>query len=258
MLDGMLASQPEATNAVPRPAASRRSKRLPAPTRQTGIVPRGAFIDCFGRQGRTSSTTSPPTSCSTTADLVMTIGLRSGRSRPGAVERGQVAQVSIHLDGIRPIRTVNYRPDLEAARRHRRERSGRSLRCLKNRQRARRRPVCWPRSQASARKVAAKPAKRDRHAGRIRMRHGEHVCRSYLRPGHDALLRHGIRSSTCGWRAIMLVHRPRQILISDGQRDAGRRRCRGRSRLSRRSPRKVISVSGDGDFCSGRAGTAVR
>lgn len=235
---GMLASQPAATAAVRRLLA--RSKLAVAGTFQAaGVIPREQ-LDCFG--GRIGLFHNQPADrLLDAADLVLTIGFDPVEYDPALWNAGRTRTL-IHLDCVPPDPDRHYRPGLEllgdiAA----------TLGGLTTLLKPRPRP-------AQAALLAEVAAERARLAADAARHTGMPVHPLRLVQTLQKLLdRDTTLCSDMGsfhiWMARhLLAHRPRQIMISNGQQTLGVALPWAIAACLAEPGRKVVSVSGDGGF----------
>jgi acetolactate synthase-1/2/3 large subunit len=238
VLLGMLASQPAATRAIR--ALLDRSKLAVAGTFQAaGVVPR-EHVDCFaGRVGLFHN--QPPDRLLDVADLVLTIGFDPVEYDP-ALWNAERARRLIHVDCVPADPDRHYRPDLELL-----GDIGATLAALA--------PLLKPRPRvAQADLLSDIAAQRARIAAESAGRDGMPVHPLRLVHTLQALLDQDVTlCSDMGsfhiWMARhLLAHRPRQILISNGQQTLGVALPWAIAACLADPARKVVSVSGDGGF----------
>ncbi len=235
---GMLASQPEATNAI-RALLVQKKLAIASTYQAAGIVPR-ENIDCFaGRIGLFHN--QPADRLLDAADLVLTIGFDPVEYDPALWNAGKTRKL-IHLDCVPADPDRNYRPDLELL-----GDIPATLWALAPLLKSRARP-------AQADLLAEIAGERARFAGEAAKHTGMpvhpmrlvHVLQECL--DQDATLCSDMGSFHIWMARHMLVHRPRQILISNGQQTLGVALPWAIAACLAEPTRKVISVSGDGGF----------
>ena len=238
VLLGMLASQPAAAAAVR--AVLGRTKLAVASTYQAaGVVPR-EHLDCFsGRVGLFHN--QPADRLLDAADLVLTIGFDPVEYDPALWNRGKVRKL-IHLDCVPADLDRDYRPDIElmgdiAA----------TLAALG--------------TLLKSRPRVAQTAFLD-EIGRDRAQLAVESAKRIGTPVHPLRLVHALQgfldedTTLCSdmgsfhiWMARhLIVHRPRQILIGNGQQTLGVALPWAIAACLADPARKVLSVSGDGGF----------
>jgi acetolactate synthase I/II/III large subunit len=238
ILLGMLASQPAATGAVR--ALLARTKLAVASTYQAaGVLPRER-LDCFsGRVGLFHN--QPADRLLDAADLVLTIGFDPVEYDPALWNRGKVRKL-IHLDCVPADPDRDYRPDIELM-----GDIATTLAVLSTRLSSRPRAAQTRLLEEIAGERAQLAANAATHTGM---------------PVHPLRLVHALQgildedTTLCSdmgafhiWMARhLIVHRPRQILISNGQQTLGVALPWAIAACLADPSRKVLSVSGDGGF----------
>jgi len=238
VLLGMLASQPEATNAI-RALLVQKKLAIASTYQAAGIVPR-ENLDCFG--GRIGLFHNQPADrLLDAADLVLTIGFDPVEYDPALWNAGKSRKL-IHLDCVPADPDRNYRPDLELL-----GNISASLWALAPLLKSRARPAQADLLAEIAGERARFAADAARHTGMpvhpMRLVHLLQEC-----VDQDATLCSDMGSFHIWMARHMLVHRPRQILISNGQQTLGVALPWAIAACLADPTRKVISVSGDGGF----------
>jgi acetolactate synthase I/II/III large subunit len=238
VLLGMLASQPDATAAVRALLAEARFA-VAGTFQAAGVLPRER-LDCFaGRVGLFHN--QPADRLLDDADLVVTIGLDPVEYDPALWNRGRSRKL-IHIDCVPADISGDYRPDVELL--------GDNAATL----------------QQLSDAIAARPT--PAQAGplaEIRRAHEGLAAEASAHTGtpvHPLVLIHALQelldegATLCSdmgsfhiWIARHLVaHRPRQIMISNGQQTLGVALPWAIAACLANPGGKVISVSGDGGF----------
>ena len=239
LLLGMLASRPAATAAV-RALLAKARFAVVGTYQAAGVVPRER-LDCFG--GRVGLFHNQPADrLLDAADLVVTIGFDPVEYDPALWNRGRTRTL-VHIDCVPADIDRDYRPDVEllgdiAA----------TLQALAGADRGRGRlpprPTCWPRSGGPTRDSRAEAAD---HAGCPSIRCG--WCTSCRACSTRARRCARDMGSFHIWMARhLVVHRPRQIMISNGQQTLGVALPWAIAACLADPGGKVISISGDGGF----------
>jgi acetolactate synthase-1/2/3 large subunit len=238
VLLGMMASQPAAANAV-RALLVQKKLAITVTYQASGIVPRDN-VDCFG--GRVGLFHNQPADrLLDTADLVLTIGFDPVEYDPALWNAGRTRKL-IHLDCVPADPDRHYRPDIEllgdiAA----------SLWAIAPLLKARARP-------AQAELLAEIAAERAQLAIEAARHTGTPVHPLRLVQAlqeivdQDTTLCSDMGSFHIWMARHLVVHRPRQILISNGQQTLGVGLPWAIGACLADPGRKVISVSGDGGF----------
>jgi acetolactate synthase-1/2/3 large subunit len=238
VLLGMLASQPEATNAI-RAMLVQKKLAIASTFQAAGIVPR-EHLDCFaGRVGLFHN--QPADRLLDAADLVLTIGFDPVEYDPALWNAGKTRKL-IHLDCVPADPDRNYRPDIELL-----GNISASLWALAPLLKSRARPaqaellaeIAADRARAAA--DAAKYTGTPVHPMRLVQVLQDHV-------DQDTTLCSDMGSFHIWMARHLLAHRPRQILISNGQQTLGVALPWAIAACLAEPSRKVISVSGDGGF----------
>ena len=238
VLLGMLASQPEATNAI-RALLVQKKLAIASTYQAAGIVPR-EHVDCFaGRVGLFHN--QPADRLLDAADLVLTIGFDPVEYDPALWNAGKSRKL-IHLDCVPADPDRNYRPDLELL-----GNISASLWALAPLLKSRARPAQADLLAEIAGERARFASEAARHAGMpVHPMRLVQVLQECL--DQDATLCSDMGSFHIWMARHMLVHRPRQILISNGQQTLGVALPWAIAASLAEPSRKVISVSGDGGF----------
>ena len=238
VLLGMLASQPEATNAI-RAMLVQKNLAIASTYQAAGIVPR-EHLDCFG--GRVGLFHNQPADrLLDAADLVLTIGFDPVEYDPALWNAGKTRKL-IHLDCVPADPDRNYRPDLELL-----GNISASLWALAPLLKSRARPaqaallaeIAGDRARLSA--EAAKYTGTPVHPMRL-----VQVLQDYV--DQDTTLCSDMGSFHIWMARHLLSYRPRQIRISNGQQTLGVALPWAIAACLAEPSRKVISVSGDGGF----------
>ncbi len=238
VLLGMLASQPASANAI-RAMLVQKKLAIASTYQAAGIIPR-EHLDCFG--GRIGLFHNQPADrLLDAADLVLTIGFDPVEYDPALWNAGKTRKL-IHVDCVPADPDRNYRPDLELL--------GDISASL------------W--ALAPLLKSRARPAQADLLAeiAADRARHAADAARHTGMPVHPLRLIQVLQeyadqdTTICSdmgsfhiWMARhLLAHRPRQIMISNGQQTLGVALPWAIAACLAKPEHKVISVSGDGGF----------
>jgi acetolactate synthase-1/2/3 large subunit len=238
VLLGMLASQPAATGAVR--AVLARTKLAVASTYQAAGVLAREHLDCFsGRVGLFHNT--PADRVLDRADLVLTIGFDPVEYDPALWNRGRVRKL-IHVDCVPADPDRDYRPDIEllgdiAA----------TLTALAARLKSRPHPAQTALLGEIAGERARLAAEAVRHTGMP----VHPLCLVDALQGfldQDATLCSDMGAFHIWMARHLIAHRPRQILISNGQQTLGVALPWAIAACLTDPSRKVLSVSGDGGF----------
>lgn len=238
VLLGMLASQPEATNAI-RALLVQKKLAIASTYQAAGIVPR-EHVDCFaGRIGLFHN--QPADRLLDAADLVLTIGFDPVEYDPALWNAGKKRKL-IHLDCVPADPDRNYRPDLELL-----GDISASLWALAPLLKSRARPAQADLLAEIAGERARFAADAAKHTGMpVHPMRLVQVLQECL--DQDATLCSDMGSFHIWMARHLLVHRPRQILISNGQQTLGVALPWAIAACLAEPRRKVISVSGDGGF----------
>ncbi|MDP2358035.1 MAG: acetolactate synthase AlsS [Beijerinckiaceae bacterium] len=238
VLLGMLASQPRATAAVR--ALLDRTKLAVVSTYQAAGVLSRQHLDCFG--GRVGLFHNQPAdSLLDAADLVLAIGFDAVEYDPALWNRGR-DRTLIHLDCVPAMPDRDYRIALELL-----GDIASTLDCLAPLLAGRRQPEQFEALVEIAREreyVALEAAKRRGmpvHPLRL-----VHALQRFL--DEDTILCSDMGSFHIWMARHLIAHRPRQILISNGQQTLGVGLPWAIAACLADPSRKVISVSGDGGF----------
>ena len=238
VLLGMLASQPTAAAAVR--AVLKRTKLAVASTYQAaGVVPR-EHLDCFsGRVGLFHN--QPADRLLDDADLVLTIGFDPVEYDPALWNRGRVRKL-IHLDCVPADPDRDYRPDIELMGDIAATLAALGA-LLKGRSRVAQ-TAFLTEIAADRAQLAADSAKRPGmpvHPLRL-----VHALQGIL--DEDTTLCSDMGAFHIWMARHLIVHRPRQIMISNGQQTLGVALPWAIAACLADPARKVLSVSGDGGF----------
>jgi acetolactate synthase-1/2/3 large subunit len=238
VLLGMLASQGATAEAV-RVLLARTRLAVAGTYQAAGVVPRDR-LDCFG--GRVGLFHNQPADrLLDEADVVITIGFDPVEYDPGLWNAGRKRKL-LHIDCIPADYDQNYRPDIELM-----GDSAATLRALS---------------------ALLKPTKRPTQSALLAEIHRERTTVAHEAakrngtPVHPLRLVHELQKlidedvTLCSdmgsfhiWMARHLIsHRPRQILISNGQQTLGVALPWAIAVCLAEPGRKVISISGDGGF----------
>ena len=235
---GMLSSQPAATAAV-RTLLTHSKLAVAGTFQAAGVIPR-EHLDCFG--GRVGLFHNQPADrLLDAADLVLTIGFDPVEYDPALWNAGR-RRTLIHLDCVPPDPDRHYRPDLEllgdiAAT------LGGLASLLKPRPRPAQAAVLAEFAGERAR-LAADAAK---HSGMpVHPLQLVQALQELL--DQDTLLCSDMGSFHIWMARHLLAHRPRQIMISNGQQTLGVALPWAIAACLAEPGRKVVSVSGDGGF----------
>lgn len=235
---GMLASRPRAAEAM-RVLLSRTRLAVVGTYQAAGVLPRER-LDCFG--GRVGLFHNQPADrLLDAADLVITVGFDPVEYDPALWNAG-TARKLIHVDGIAADIDGAYRPDIELT-----GDIAATLLALSRRLEPRERAVQADAIEKIRKGFAALAGEAAKHTGTP-------VHPLQLVRALQELLDEGVTlCSDMGsfhiWMARhLLAHRPRQILISNGQQTLGVGLPWGMAACLADPSAKVISVSGDGGF----------
>ena len=238
VLLGMLASQPAVAAAV-RSLLSKAALAVAGTYQAAGVVPRER-LDCFaGRVGLFHN--QPADRLLDAADLVVTVGFDPVEYDPALWNRGRKRKL-IHIDCVPAEIDNDYRPDLELL-----GSSAATLRALADLVKSRPRP-------AQAGLLAEIQRGRAALAAEAATRTGTPVHPLRLVEELQKLVDDDVTlCSDMGsfhiWMARHLIsHRPRQIMISNGQQTLGVALPWAIAACLANPGGKVISVSGDGGF----------
>lgn len=238
---GMLASRPRATEAM-RVLLSRTRIAVVGTYQAAGIVPRER-LDCFG--GRVGLFHNQPADrLLDAADLVITVGFDPVEYDPALwnARAGAGPRRLIHLDCVPADTDRDYRPDIELT-----GDIAATLLALS--------AALAPRERAAQQDIlaeiragfAALAAEAARHGGTpVHPLRIVHALQELLDEG--ATLCSDMGSFHIWMARHLLAHRPRQILISNGQQTLGVGLPWGMAACLADPSAKVISVSGDGGF----------
>ena len=238
VLLGMLASQAASTNAI-RAMLVQKKLAIASTYQAAGIVPR-EHLDCFG--GRIGLFHNQPADrLLDAADLVLTIGFDPVEYDPALWNAGKTRKL-IHVDCVPADPDRNYRPDLELL-----GDISATLWALAPLLKSRARP-------AQAELLAEIAADRARHAADAARHTGMPVhplrliqtLQEYV--DQDTTICSDMGSFHIWMARHLLSHRPRQIMISNGQQTLGVALPWAIAACLAEPQRKVISVSGDGGF----------
>ncbi|UYN93835.1 MAG: acetolactate synthase AlsS [Enhydrobacter sp.] len=237
---GMLASRPRATEAM-RVLLSRTRIAVVGTYQAAGIVPRER-LDCFG--GRVGLFHNQPADrLLDAADLVITVGFDPVEYDPALWNaHAGAGRKLIHLDCVPADTDRDYRPDIELT-----GDIAATLLALS--------AALAPRERAAQQDIlaeiragfAALAAEATRHGGTpVHPLRIVHALQELLDEG--ATLCSDMGSFHIWMARHLLAHRPRQILISNGQQTLGVGLPWGMAACLADPSAKVISVSGDGGF----------
>ncbi|WP_422001962.1 acetolactate synthase AlsS [Reyranella sp.] len=235
---GMLASQPAAANAI-RALLVQKKLAIAGTFQAAGVVPR-EHVDCFG--GRVGLFHNQPADrLLDAADLVLTIGFDPVEYDPALWNAGRTRKL-IHLDCVPADPDRHYRPDLEllgdiAA----------TLWALAPLLKARPRPAQADLLAEIAAERTRAAAEAVRHAG-MPVHPMRIVQALQAIVDQDTTLCVDMGSFHIWLARHLLAHRPRQILISNGQQTLGVGLPWAIGACLADPGRKVVSVSGDGGF----------
>lgn len=238
VLLGMLASQSAAVGAI-RAMLVQKKLAIASTYQAAGIVPR-EHLDCFG--GRIGLFHNQPADrLLDAADLVLTVGFDPVEYDPALWNAGKARKL-IHLDCVPADPDRNYRPDLELL-----GDISASLWALAPLLKSRARP-------AQAGLLAEFTAERARLAADAATYTGMpvhplrlvQVLQEYA--DQDTTICSDMGSFHIWMARHLLAHRPRQIMISNGQQTLGVALPWAIAACLAEPQRKVISVSGDGGF----------
>jgi len=238
MLLGMLASQGPVAQAV-RALLSRTRLAVAGTYQAAGVVPRDR-LDCFG--GRVGLFHNQPADrLLDEADLVITVGFDPVEYDPALWNAGRKRKL-IHIDCIPADYDQHYRPDLELM-----GNNAATLRALSALLPSKDRPAqsqLLAEIQSERATVAAEAAKRTGtpvHPLRL-------VYELQKLIDEDVTLCSDMGSFHIWMARHLISHRPRQIMISNGQQTLGVALPWGIAACLAEPGRKVLSVSGDGGF----------
>lgn len=238
LLLGMLSSRPAATAAV-RTLLARARLAVAGTYQSAGVLPRER-LDCFG--GRVGLFHNQPADrLLDDADLVVTIGFDPVEYDPALWNRGRTRKL-VHIDCVPVDIDTHYRPDIELL-----GDITATLQALAGLIRDRPRP-------AQAELLSAIGRDREGLAVEAAKHRGTPVHPLQLVQALQGLLDEG--ATLCSdmgsfhiWMARHLVsHRPRQIMISNGQQTLGVALPWAIAACLADPGGKVVSVSGDGGF----------
>ncbi|WP_425067622.1 acetolactate synthase AlsS [Reyranella sp.] len=238
MLLGMLASQGAVSEAV-RALLSRTRLAVAGTYQAAGVVPRDR-LDCFG--GRVGLFHNQPADrLLDEADVVITVGFDPVEYDPALWNAGRKRKL-IHIDFIPADYDQHYRPDIELM-----GDSAATLRALSALLPPKDRPTqtaLLAEIQRERATVAAEAAKRTGapvHPLRL-------VYELQKLIDEDVTLCSDMGSFHIWMARHLISHRPRQIMISNGQQTLGVALPWGIAACLAEPGRKVISISGDGGF----------
>jgi acetolactate synthase-1/2/3 large subunit len=238
MLLGMLASQSPVAQAV-RALLARTRLAVAGTYQAAGVVPRDR-LDCFG--GRVGLFHNQPADrLLDEADVVITVGFDPVEYDPALWNAGRTRKL-IHIDCIPADYDQCYRPDIELM-----GDSAATLRALSALLQPKHRPTqsaLLAEIQRERATVAAEAAKRTGapvHPLRL-------VNELQKLIDEDVTLCSDMGSFHIWMARHLISHRPRQILISNGQQTLGVALPWGIAACLAEPGRKVLSVSGDGGF----------
>lgn len=238
VLLGMLASQPAATGAVR--ALLGRTKLAVAGTYQAaGVLPR-EHLDCFaGRVGLFHN--QPADRLLDAADLVLTIGFDAVEYDPALWNRGKDRKL-VHLDCVPADPDRDYRPDVELLGDIAATLTALSA-CLERRPHPAQTALLAEIADARAQLAAESARRAGMPAHPLRL---VHILQGLL--DEDTTLCSDMGAFHIWMARHLIAHRPRQILISNGQQTLGVALPWAIAACLADPARKVISVSGDGGF----------
>jgi acetolactate synthase-1/2/3 large subunit len=238
LLLGMLASQPAAAGAV-RDLLVTTQLAVVGSYQAAGVVPRER-VACFG--GRVGLFHNQPADLLLdAADLVVTVGYDPVEYDPALWNRGRHRKL-IHVDCVPTDIDRDYRPDVELL-----GDTAATLRALGARLQPRPRPGQTAMLAALVRERDGLAAETARHEGTpVHPLRLVHELQALL--DDDATLCSDMGSFHIWMARHLIAHRPRQILISNGQQTLGVALPWGIAACLAHPTGKVISVSGDGGF----------
>lgn len=238
MLLGMLASQGAVSEAV-RALLSRTRLAVAGTYQAAGVVPRDR-LDCFG--GRVGLFHNQPADrLLDEADVVITVGFDPVEYDPALWNAGRKRKL-IHIDFIPADYDQHYRPDVELM-----GDSAATLRALSALLPPKDRPTQTAllaeihRERATVAAEAAKRSGAPVHPLRL-----VHELQKLI--DEDVTLCSDMGSFHIWMARHLISHRPRQIMISNGQQTLGVALPWGIAACLAEPGRKVISISGDGGF----------
>ena len=238
LLLGMLASRPAATAAV-RALLAKARLAVAGTYQSAGVLPRER-LDCFaGRVGLFHN--QPADLLLDAADLVVTIGFDPVEYDPALWNRGRTRKL-VHIDCVPVDIDTHYRPDIELV-----GDIAATLQALAGLVRDRPRPAQAELLSAIRREREGLAATAARHRDApIHPLQLVHALQGLLDEGATLCSDMG---SFHIWMARHLIsHRPRQIMISNGQQTLGVALPWAIAACLADPGGKVISVSGDGGF----------
>jgi acetolactate synthase-1/2/3 large subunit len=238
LLLGMLASQPAAAAAVRKLLAKARIA-VAGSYQAAGVLPRDQR-DCFaGRVGLFHN--QPADRLLDAADLVIAIGFDAVEYDPALWNRGRNRKL-IHVDCVPADISGDYRPTVELL-----GDTAATLAALTGLIRARPSPAQTELLADIRRHYESLAAEAARHAGTpVHPLQIVHALQGLL--DEDTTLCSDMGSFHIWMARHLLVYRPRQMLISNGQQTLGVALPWGIAACLANPGRKVISVSGDGGF----------
>lgn len=238
VLLGMLASQPQAANAI-RAMLVQKKLAIASTFQAAGIVPR-EHLDCFG--GRIGLFHNQPADrLLDAADLVLTIGFDPVEYDPALWNAGKTRKL-IHLDCVPADPDRNYRPDIELM-----GDISATLWALAPLLKSRTRPAQADLLAECAAERARLAADAMKHTGMpVHPLRLVQVLQDYA--DQDTTICSDMGSFHIWMARHLLAHRPRQIMISNGQQTLGVALPWAIAACLAEPQRKVLSVSGDGGF----------
>lgn len=238
VLLGMLASQPAASTAI-RALLTQKKLAIAGTYQAAGVVPR-EHVDCFaGRVGLFHN--QPADRLLDAADLVLTIGFDPVEYDPALWNAGRTRKL-IHLDCVPADPDRNYRPDVELL-----GDIGATLWALAPQLKGHPRPAQAALLAEIAEERTKLAADSAGHTGMpVHPLRIVQVLQELA--DQDTTLCVDMGSFHIWMARHLLAHRPRQILISNGQQTLGVGLPWAIGACLADPARKVVSVSGDGGF----------